>query len=66
MNSNRLDALLAQISQLKMAVIGDYALDFYFDINPDSSEISVETGKEVHICQKPQAYLGGAGNVQKI
>lgn len=65
MNSKRLDALLAQISQLKMAVIGDYALDFYFDINPDSSEISVETGKEVHICQKPQAHLGGAGNVAK-
>ena len=65
MNSKRLDALLAQISQLHMAVIGDFALDFYFDINPDSSEISVETGKEVHICQNPKAYLGGAGNVAK-
>lgn len=65
MNSKRLDALLAQISQLHMAVIGDFALDFYFDVNPASAEISVETGKEVHICQNPKAYLGGAGNVAK-
>ena len=65
MNSKRLDALLAQISQLHFAVIGDFALDFYFDTITDSAEISVETSKEVHICSTPQAYLGGAGNVAK-
>ena len=65
MNSKRLDALLAQISHLNMAVIGDFALDFYFEINPTSAEFSVETGQEVHICQHPKSYLGGAGNVAK-
>ena len=65
MNSKRLDALLAQISQLHFAVIGDFALDFYFDTITSSAEISVETGKEVHICSHPKAYLGGAGNVAK-
>lgn len=65
MNSKRLDAILAQISQLSIAVIGDFALDLYFNINPNSSELSVETGQEVHICHQPSAYLGGAGNVAK-
>ncbi len=65
MNSKRLDAILAQISQLSIAVIGDFALDLYFNINHNSSEFSVETGKEVHLCQRPTAYLGGAGNVAK-
>jgi rfaE bifunctional protein kinase chain/domain len=65
MNSKRLDAILAQISQLSIAVIGDFALDLYFNINPNSSEFSVETGQEVHLCHHPTAYLGGAGNVAK-
>jgi rfaE bifunctional protein kinase chain/domain len=65
MNSQRLDALLAQIRTLRIAVIGDFALDFYFDYNPDTAEISVETGKEVQHASKAKTYLGGAGNVAK-
>jgi D-beta-D-heptose 7-phosphate kinase/D-beta-D-heptose 1-phosphate adenosyltransferase len=40
-------------------------LDFYFDYNPDTSEISVETGKEVQHASNAKTYLGGAGNVAK-
>jgi rfaE bifunctional protein kinase chain/domain len=65
MNSERLDEILMKISQLKIAVIGDFALDFYFDINTESEEKSVETGKNVHLCKHPSAFLGGAGNVAK-
>ncbi len=65
MNSKRLEALLAQISQLRIAVIGDFALDFYFQFNPDTGEISIETGKEVQHASQTQTALGGAGNVAK-
>jgi len=65
MNSKRLEDLLAQISQLRIAVIGDFALDFYFQFNPDTGEISIETGKEVQHASQSQTSLGGAGNVAK-
>lgn len=65
MNFQRLEALLAHISQLRIAVIGDFALDFYFDINPKTDEFSVETEKEVHHASQSKSYLGGAGNVSK-
>lgn len=45
--------------------MGDFALDFYFDIQKSTGEFSVETAKEVHLASKPRAYLGGAGNVAK-
>jgi rfaE bifunctional protein kinase chain/domain len=65
MNSKRLETLLAQISQLRFAVIGDYALDFYFQFNPSTQEISIETGKEVQHASQTRTSLGGAGNVAK-
>jgi bifunctional ADP-heptose synthase (sugar kinase/adenylyltransferase) len=45
--------------------MGDFALDFYFDIQKSTGEFSIETAKEVHLASKPRAYLGGAGNVAK-
>jgi len=65
MNSERLENLIAQIQQLRIAVIGDFALDFYFDVQTSTGEFSIETAKEVHLASVPRAYLGGAGNVAK-
>lgn len=65
MNSQRLEALLAKISTMRIAVIGDFALDFYFELADHSEEISVETGKTVQHASRPKTYLGGAGNVAK-
>lgn len=65
MNSNRLKEILSQIQKIKIAVIGDFAVDFYFQENTNTSEFSVETGKNVFWGYKPKAYLGGAGNVTK-
>ena len=65
MNSERLETLLARILQLRIAVLGDFALDFYFDIQTSTGEFSIETTKEVHLASQPRAYLGGAGNVAK-
>lgn len=65
MNSQRLEALLAKISALRIAIIGDFALDFYFDFNPNTTDFSIETGKKVQHASKAKTYLGGAGNVAK-
>lgn len=65
MHSERLENLLAQIQQLRIAVMGDFALDFYYDIQTATGEFSIETAKEVHLASVPRAYLGGAGNVAK-
>ncbi len=65
MHSERLENLLAQIQQLRVAVMGDFALDFYFDIQTATGEFSIETAKQVHLASVPRAYLGGAGNVAK-
>jgi rfaE bifunctional protein kinase chain/domain len=50
---------------VRIAIIGDFAVDFYFQKNKNTSEISVETGKIVHWGSSPKGYLGGAGNVAK-
>ena len=65
MNSTRLTEILGLIQQVKIAIIGDFAVDFYFQQNKNTSEISVETGKIVHWGASPKGYLGGAGNVAK-
>ena len=65
MTSERLETLLARIPTLHIAVLGDFAVDFYFDIQTSTGEFSIETAKEVHLASQPRAYLGGAGNVAK-
>ncbi len=65
MNSTRLTEILSLIKQVKIAIIGDFAVDFYFQQNKNTSEISVETGKIVHWGTSPKGHLGGAGNVAK-
>lgn len=65
MNSHRLKEILSQIQKIKIAVIGDFAVDFYFQENTKTSEFSVETGKNVFWGYQPKGFLGGAGNVTK-
>jgi rfaE bifunctional protein kinase chain/domain len=65
MKTDRLETILARIQQLRIAVMGDFALDFYFDLQTSTGEFSLETAKEVHLASTPRAYLGGAGNVAK-
>lgn len=65
MNQNRLSLLLSQIKKQKIAVIGDFAIDFYFKEKIKTSEYSVETGKKVFWAKEAKGFLGGAGNVTK-
>ncbi len=65
MSPEQLQHILGRISSLKIAVIGDFAIDFYFQKIENTGDISVETNKEVHWAKSPKTGLGGAGNVAK-
>lgn len=58
-----INEIFQQIKNLKIGVIGDFAVDFYYGINQHTQEFSIETGKEVFWGNTPRTSLGAAGNV---
>lgn len=67
MTPERLDEILAKVSQLKIALVGDVFLDKYFDIDPRLAEVSLETGKEARQVVNIRCYPGAGGSVaQKL
>ena len=58
-----LEACLAPIRDTRVAVFGDFCLDAYWLIDPDLSEVSVETGLPVRRVREQRYSLGGASNV---
>jgi rfaE bifunctional protein kinase chain/domain len=63
MTPERLDALAAKYKNLKIAVVGDYCLDRYLEINPDRTETSIETGLPVYNVERVRAQAGAAGTI---
>jgi rfaE bifunctional protein kinase chain/domain len=63
MNLERLDMLLAQFSQKKILVVGDFFLDKYLIIEQALAEISLETGLEAHQVVEVRTSPGAAGTV---
>jgi len=63
MNKARVEQILKKIKEVKAAVMGDFCLDAYLDIDPEVKEFSVETGKRVKLIRRQRFSLGGAGNV---
>lgn len=63
MDRNRLDAITARYPRLSVAVVGDFCLDRYLEIDPAPAETSIETGKTVHQVVKVRPQPGGAGTV---
>lgn len=63
MTPERFDQIVAEYERLRLAVIGDFCLDRYLEIDPAKSEISIETGLPVHnvICVRSQP--GAAGTI---
>ena len=61
-SQNWLDDTLKRISDVRVAVFGDFCLDAYWIIDADLSEVSVETGKPVWRTRQQAYSLGGAGN----
>ncbi|HNX33644.1 MAG TPA: PfkB family carbohydrate kinase [Kiritimatiellia bacterium] len=62
-DTNRLEALTARFSGTRVAVLGDFFLDKYFDIDPALAETSVETGRCAHQVVGIQHSPGAAGTV---
>ena len=60
---NWLDDCLARLGQARVGVFGDFCLDAYWLIDPDESELSVETGLPVRRVRTQRYSLGGASNV---
>jgi rfaE bifunctional protein kinase chain/domain len=54
---------LAPLSQLRVAVLGDFCLDGYWLLDEDNSELSLETGLSLRRVRSQRYSLGGAGNV---
>ena len=63
MNTARLDDITARYSDLRIAVVGDFCLDRYLEIDPARQETSIETGLPVHNVVKVRAQPGGAGTI---
>jgi bifunctional ADP-heptose synthase (sugar kinase/adenylyltransferase) len=63
MKKEKLQKILADISSVKIVVIGDFCLDAYWFIDEAMSEISIETNEITRPVAKQRYSLGGAGNV---
>lgn len=63
MNAERFAAITRQYPQLRIAVIGDFCLDRYLEIDPARAETSIETGLPVYNVVNVRAQPGGAGTV---
>lgn len=63
MTPQRLNALGQKYSELRIAVVGDYCLDRYLEINPARGEVSIETGLPVHNVEHIRPQAGAAGTI---
>ena len=63
MNAQRFDKITSAYPRLRIAVVGDFCLDRYLEIDPARAEISLETGLPVHNVTNVRAQPGGAGTV---
>jgi len=63
MTPDRFRELNAAYSKLKLAVIGDFCLDRYLEIDSTRKEISIETNLPVYNIARVRAQPGAAGTV---
>lgn len=63
LTSERLDDLISRFPSSRIAVLGDFFLDKYLDVDPALEEPSVETGLPAHQVSGVRCYPGAAGTV---
>ena len=63
MNSARFSTIVKGYPSLRIAVLGDFCLDRYLEIDPAKAEVSIETGRPVHNVTNVRALPGGAGTI---
>jgi rfaE bifunctional protein kinase chain/domain len=59
----RFEEITAHYPRLRIAVVGDFCLDRYLEIDPQRAESSLETGLPVHNVVNVRAQPGGAGTI---
>jgi rfaE bifunctional protein kinase chain/domain len=63
MDSALFNAIVELYPDLSIAVLGDFCLDRYLEIDPSKQETSLETGLPVHNVVNVRAQPGGAGTI---
>jgi rfaE bifunctional protein kinase chain/domain len=63
MNPRRLQQITVRYGRLRLAVVGDFCLDRYLEIDPRRAETSIETGLPVRNVVNVRAQPGGAGTI---
>lgn len=63
MDSKRFQKITRAYAKLRIAIVGDFCLDRYFDIDPGKQEISIETNLPVHNIVQVRCQPGGAGTI---
>jgi len=63
MTGSRFQEITSKYSSLSIAVLGDFCLDRYLEIDPDRKEISIETGLPVYNISRVRSLPGGAGTI---
>jgi rfaE bifunctional protein kinase chain/domain len=63
MKQSTFHALTRAYPKLRIAVVGDFCLDRYLEIDPARRETSLETGLPVHNVVKVRSQPGGAGTI---
>jgi len=63
LTNDRLSELVGRFCECRIAVLGDFFLDKYLDLDPALQEVSVETGKLAHQVSGLRCNPGAAGTV---
>src|SRR5688572_15072633 len=63
MTVDRFHAITSGYPKLRIAVIGDFCLDRYLEIDPEKKETSIETGLPVHNVTRVRSQPGAAGTI---
>ena len=63
MSPERFEAITGQYARLRVAIVGDFCLDRYLEIDPARREVSIETGLRVYNVQNVRSQPGGAGTI---
>ena len=63
MKRERFLEITERYGQLKIAIVGDFCLDRYFEIDPALSEVSIETNLEVHNVVNVRTQPGAGGTI---
>ncbi len=63
MTPRKFKAITDQYAELSVAVVGDFSLDRYLEIDPTLAETSIETGLIVHNVTNVRSQPGSAGTI---